>query len=371
MREKRFFPVAWNSLKRAWHFLVRLDVAAVLIGIVLLVAVLGSCFPYLSPAVAADADRLARWEAGVRARYGSLTDLLIAGGAFRYFGAPVFLVPLVLLAVVTLACALDRWRGVWRRAFRRPDLCSDLVFEAAPHTASLTVPPEVSLANVVRKCLELQGFRVQSETAGDAVYLRGDRNRLAPLATLVNHLAVPLLLAGTVLSSGFGWREELTIGPGDTAPIGHGTGLTLRNERFAILRYPDGSVAAYTAEVALIEDGREVTRRNVQVNEPLTYRGLGFYLRGYGETEGGYNVTLLAVRDPGYGPVMAAGFLLLLGFAVIFYFPSCCVHARIGPDRTLHLAGRADRRAYDFEREFAALVKELGDMVETVGCHEA
>ncbi len=359
MREKRFFPAAWSSLKRAWRFLVRLDVAAVLIGIVLLVAVLGSCFPYLSPAVAADAGRLARWEAGVRARYGSLADLLIAGGAFRYFWAPVFLVPLVLLAVVTLACALDRWRGVWRRAFRQPALGSDLVFEAAPHTASLTAPPGASLADIVRERLEQRGFRVQSETAGNALYMWGDRNRLAPLATLVNHLAVPLLLAGTVLSSGYGWREELTIGPGDTTPIGHGTGLTLRNERFAILRYPDGNVAAYVAEVALIEDGREVTRRNVQVNEPLTYGGLGFYLRGYGETEEGYSITLLAVRDPGYGLVMVAGFVLLLGLAVVFNFPYRCIHARIGPGGTLHLAGRADRRAYDFEREFVVLVEEL------------
>ena len=354
MREKRFFQTAWNSLKRAWHFLTRLDVAAVLIVILLLLATLGSCFPQRPAPVAADG-----WEAGVRARYGPLTNLLVVGSAFDWFHSPVFLIFLVLLTVVTLACALNRWRRVWRRVFDRPVLCSDLVFDTASHSASLTVPPGAPLAQFVRASLERRGFQVRSEVAGDAVYLRGDRNRLAPLATLANHLVVPLLLLGTLLSSGYGWREELTIGPGATTPIGHGTALMLRNDRFALARYPDGGVAAYEAEVTLLDDGREVSRHRVQVNEPLTYGGLGFYLRGYGEAEGGYSVTLLAAHDPGYGLVIAAGFLLLLGLAVIFYFPSGCVHARVGPDGTLRLAGQADRRAYDFEREFAALIEEL------------
>jgi len=71
-------------------------------------------------------------------------------------------------------------------------------------------------------------------------------------------------------------------------------------------------------------------------------------------------VTLLAVRDPGYGLVIAAGFLLLLGMTVSFNFPHACVRARIGPPGTLCLAGQADRRAHGFEREFAGLVEEIG-----------
>ena len=47
-----------------------------------------------------------------------------------------------------------------------------------------------------------------------------------------------------------------------------------------------------------------------------------------------------------------------------FNFPHCWVHARIEPEGVLRLAGRADRRAYDFGREFEALVKEIKRMVE-------
>jgi hypothetical protein len=221
----------------------------------------------------------------------------------------------------------------------------------------------VDLVAAAREGLERRGFRVRTTevvtTEHPLVYLRGDRNRLAPLATLVTHLAVLLLLLGAALSGGYGWREEVTVGPGGMAQVGHGSGLALRNEGFAITRYPDGSVAGYEAQVAVFDGGREAARGRVRVGEPLTYGPVGLVLRAYAETPGGTSVTLLAVRDPGYGPVVGAGFLLLLGLTVSFNFPHCWIHARIEPGGTLRLAGRADRRACDFGREFAALVEEI------------
>jgi len=175
---------------------------------------------------------------------------------------------------------------------------------------------------------------------------------------------VLLLLLGAALSSGHGWREELTIEPDEMAEVGHGSGLVLRNEGFNIAHHLDGSVASYEAEVTIAEGGQEVTHGRVRVNEPLSYGPVRLYLQAYAETSDGYSVTLLAVHDPGYGVVIAAGFLLLLGLTVSFNFPHCCVHARIEPEGTLCLAGQADRRAWDFGREFEALVEEIRRTVE-------
>ena len=370
-------------LKRAYRFLAQTNVAAALIAVVLLLAVLGSCFPQLPPTIAADPERLARWEAAVRTRYGALTGLLLASGAFRCFRSPVFLVPVALLALATLVCTLNRWRGLWQRVFHQPVRCSDVALDGAPHTARLIMtPPLVGEAGggIVRERLEQCGFRVRTTEVTPTthpttyptnhpplqptIHLRGDRNRLAPLATLVTHLAVLLLLLGAALSSGYGWREELTIGPGEVVEVGHGSGVALRNEGFTITRYPDGSVASYEAEVAIIAEGREVAHDSVLVNKPLTYGPVRLYLQAYAGTPDGYSVTLLAVHDPGYGVVITAGFLLLLGLTVSFNFPHCCVHARIEPEGTLRLAGRADRRACGFGREFEALVEEIKRAVE-------
>ena len=352
--------MAYNLLKRGWHWLAQMKVAAILIVVTLLLVSLGSCFPQLPASVTADAQQLARWETEVQTRYGPLTDLLRAGGVFRWFHSPLFLAPAVLLTLATLVCTLDRWRGVWQRVFHRPTRPPRAIFDVAPHTANLTAPP----LHLVRQHLEEQGFRVWSETAQGVVYLRGDRHRLAPLATLVTHLAVLLLLLGAILSSSYGWREELTVEPGQTVEVGHENRLTLRNDGFTITRYPDGNVAAYNAQLTLVEGNGRAEHRRVGVNQPLSYGGVGIYLQGYEEGEDGYRVTLLAVHDPGYGLVIAAGFLLLLGLTVSFNFPHCWLYARIDPEGTMRLAGRAERWACDFGREFTGLVEKLQRLTE-------
>jgi cytochrome c biogenesis protein len=352
-------------LRRGWRFLARLDLGAILLLIVLLLAALGSCFPQLAPQVAADPERLARWEEAMHARYGGLAGTLAAVGLFRWFRSPLFLAPLALLVLTTLACILERWGRVWRRAFDRPVVCPDAVFDSAPCTATIPPAPAKEGVALVRECLEQHGLRVITNqqtnqlTNRPTIHLRGDRHPLSPLATLVAHLAVLLLVLGALLSGWLGWRETLTLAPGATVEVGHGSGLTLRNEGFAIERYPDGSAAGYEATVAVLAGGQEVGRGVARVNAPLTYRGVRMYLQAYEESMIGASVTMLAVHDPGYGLVMTAGFLLLLGLTVSFYFPHAWVHARIEPDGALRLAGRAEQRAWDFEREFGVLVEEI------------
>jgi cytochrome c biogenesis protein ResB len=197
--------------------------------------------------------------------------------------------------------------------------------------------------------------------------LRGDRNGLTPAATLVTHLAILLLLLGAGLSGAFGWREEITLASGGAGDVGHGSGLSLRNEGFTIERYPDGRAAGYEAQVVVLAGGQEQGHGAVRVNEPLVLGPVGFHLVGYGGMEGSYSVTLLAVHDPGYGLVIVAGLLLLLGMTASFSFPHCWVRARIEPDGTLRLAGWADRQGYGFGREFVALAEEVERSVEVGG----
>lgn len=348
-----------SVFKQAWNLLTRLKVAAVLILILLLLAAMGSCFPQTSASLAAEAEGLARWQLVVRARYGSLTDALAAIGIFRWFRAPAFLASLGLLSMATLVCTLNRWRTVWRRALRAPAVASAMAFDAAPHTFVLTGLKTAEVPPKVRKCLEERGFHIRAQAIKDVLYLRGDRNRATALATLVTHLAALLLLLGAVLSSGFGWREELTIGPNGTAEVRHKSQLAIRNDGFDIGRYPDGSAAAYQAWATILEAGQEVMRGSVGINQPLKYRDVEFFLRGYGEQEGGYGLTLLAVRDPGYRLVITAGFLMFLGLTMSLNFPRSWIQARADPDGTLRLAGWAERRACDFGREFASLVEDI------------
>jgi cytochrome c biogenesis protein len=69
---------------------------------------------------------------------------------------------------------------------------------------------------------------------------------------------------------------------------------------------------------------------------------------------------LMAVRDPGFLPVIVAGLLLLVGLVMGFYFPFQRVWVKIPPEGEVIMAGAADKNREDFSRQFARLVEETG-----------
>jgi cytochrome c biogenesis protein ResB len=348
-----------DVFKRSWHWLARPGVPAALIVALLAVLLLGALLPQL-PELAPGAPRLDEWQALARARYGPLAPLLEALGAYRLYHTPLLWIPLALLGLATLACLVQRLRAAWRAAFVRPVRLPEAAIDSVPHAFSTAFQPAddparlEALSDLARRALRRSGYGVRAESDADLVWLRGDRNGLAPLGTLTEHLAVLIILAGVVLSLALGWREILVIEPGSAVEIGHATGIAVRNDGFEITRYADGSPAAYTAHVILEGEARS-ERREVSVNRPAAAGGVHLYLQGYRSADDAYAVTLAAVHDPGYGVVVAGGLLFLAGIVVALYFPRSTMHIRIGSDGVLRLRGWADRRAYDFAREFADL----------------
>ena len=353
-----------NILNRVWRVLVRMDVVVLLIILILLLAALGSCFPQQPTYLDTDPNRVSLWEANARVRYGGLTNLLNAIGAFQFFHTPTFRLSLVLLVTSTLLCTLNRWKALWHRVVKLEVRCTDAIFNIAPYTTRLSRIGDVDVSTLLKKKLTQRGFRVHSTIDRGFLHLRGDRNHLSPLATLISHLGVVLLLLGTLLSSALGWKEELTIKPNQSANLYNLPEVMIRHEGFTIERYPDGSAADYESLIVLSHGEQEIARRSLSLNDPLSFDGVSFLLYGFSVAEGDYTLTILASFDPGRGPVFSAGFLLLIGFTVRFNFPHCSIHAQLGPDGTLKLAGRAERRACDFGREFTTLVDEISQGIQ-------
>ncbi len=343
-------------LRGGYRFLTRLDWSAVLLFIILLWVAVGSWFPQRSPEISADPGRLAFWEAKVNARYGNLTPLLARLGVFHWYRSALFRGVLGWLTLATLVCTLNRWRGLWRRAFQP----AGRVAATGSHKATLMLPDSDPPFEKLREILRQYGFRARLITFQGETVVRGDRNRLTILATLLTHLAVLLLLLGGGLSYIYAWREELTLRPGNAVALEHHSDLAYRNDGLEVLYRPDGSVLNYEAVITILQQGGEVTHGIVRVNAPLVYKGLRTYLRGYVGGEGHYSVTLWVTRDPGYPLIVMGGFLLIVGMTLTFNFPyawvqGCMVEGALTITGGVRGAARW-KAGDDFGRTFAALV---------------
>jgi len=330
-----------------------MGVASSLLFLLLLFSLLGSLLPQLPPSIVGNPARRATWLAAARERWGPAIEGLYRWGFLTLSRFPLFVALLVLTALSTLSCTLSRWRAAWRQAFHR-----SLRFPAAHLPGSHTVTLPSLPAADLRAALEERGYRVRAASEGEVTCLRADRYGLSGLATLVTHLAVLLLVVAYGLSGWLGWRAEVAVGPGEVAAVGRGTGLAVRNDGFTVAHYPDGSVADYRAQVALLAGDRVVAEGVVRVNGPLRFRGLGVYLMGFREREGGGVLTLQVVHDPGEGVALAGGLLLLAGVTATVYLPHRWVIARLERGQTV-LTVRSSGRDDGVEAELTALAREL------------
>lgn len=74
----------------------------------------------------------------------------------------------------------------------------------------------------------------------------------------------------------------------------------------------------FISKVTILKENKELVKRDIRVNEPLSFGGYKFFQSSY-DTEALAWSGLQIVRDPGV-PVVYAGFILLIaGFTVIFY----------------------------------------------------
>jgi cytochrome c biogenesis protein ResB len=221
------------------------------------------------------------------------------------------------------------------------------------------------LEGILHNHLTTRGYKIRTARTDGALYLRGDRNRFSLLGTLVSHLGVVILVPGVLLSGFLGWREELTVHAFHPTQSTKLASLALIHEGFTIERYANGSASDYVAQIRLIpRDGSE-RLLSLRVNQPLHHNGVTIHLSGYQQAGEGYLLSLLLVHDPGYSPVLVACFLIFLGMTVSFNFPHRCIHIKLEEDGLLSLAGRTDRRDYDFDDEFSALEEELRHLIHS------
>ena len=271
----------WGRLGR---FFSSLKLAVILLIAVTVISLLGTLFPQLAPEVARDSQASARWLAMAREKYGALAGLYETLGLFNVYRSPGFTLLITALILNILLCTIRRFKTTWRAVRARPGVVMpDTFYQRMPCRASLALAQGAGAADAARETLARRRYRVLAEEQEGATYLYADRNRWARLGTLITHLSVALIVLGFAWSQGWGWRESaVALGPGELYQVGHGNSFQVRCDGFEVERYPDGLPKDYRARLTILQGGSEVIRKIVRVNDPLSYRGVGFYLSSYG-----------------------------------------------------------------------------------------
>jgi cytochrome c biogenesis protein len=218
-----------------------------------------------------------------------LAQLFAKLGLTDMYSSWWFITILSLFAVNLLVCSLQRLPGVWR-VMTMDNLSVDLgqlELMSFSEQAVTALGPE-AVTERVRRLMAGAGWKkpARSEREG-AILLFSHKGRWSRLGVYMVHLSILVILAGVLIGSFFGFQAYVYLPEGRTTsevflrrsekpfPLG----FQLRNDRFEKTFYPNGLVREYRSDLTVIDPQRKTPyRKSIIVNDPLSYRGLTFYL---------------------------------------------------------------------------------------------
>ncbi len=209
------------------------------------------------------------------------------------YHSPWFMTLLLLLFVNLVACMIDRLPKTIRLLRTSESLFDSQKLARFGLSSSFAsgLPLEQVQSIVESAVSQTFGGMRRMEPEGHFCAI-SESGRWSRLIVHVVHLSVLIVLAGALAGSWLGFKGTMNLLEGETSDkiILAGDEATrelpfaLRCDKFDVSFYDTGAPKEFKSDLAVIEKGREVFKRSVVVNDPMTYKGITFYQASYGTT---------------------------------------------------------------------------------------
>jgi len=228
-------------------------------------------------------------------------------GLTDVFHAWWFVVLLVLVATSIVLVSIDRFPRAWK-VLTNPYKVTDSHFRAVlPMQDKIPVADEDAALSLAERAFQKVHLKAERVGPGKEASLYAERNRFSVLAVYIIHASLLLIFLGGIVDALVGYKGFLMLVKGQTLSQVELSTKKVKELPFAIRfddggreNYADGSPKKWWSDLTVIEDGKEVMKKQIVVNDPLVYRGVRFYQSTFGDSRKIDSLTLLAIlkADP-------------------------------------------------------------------------
>ena len=270
---------AWRTI---WQTLSSIKTGVILIILVVIFSAAGTV---ILQRPMTDADDLQRAYSPAMLRF------LDATGLTDVFHTRWFISLMILVSLSIIAASVQRFPNAWRffaRPYKSPD---DSFRRVLPTQAQIPVADEEQGLSAAERAFQHMGLKAERIVRTDSFSLFSERNRISEMAVYIVHASLLLIFFGFIVDSLYGWRGFLMLSPNTASNQIQMKDGSLRTIPFSIRcdgtgeeTYADGSPKRWWSKLAVVDGGKEISRKEIVVNDPLVYRGLRFYQASYGRT---------------------------------------------------------------------------------------
>jgi cytochrome c biogenesis protein len=205
-----------------------------------------------------------------------------------------FLSLMGLFAVNLICCSIKRLPRIIK-IVREPVLVADDgLFRTFSNKEEFVAAGTIE--SVRDKAVALLGDKFTSPVVTEQdgkTYLFAQKGALSRFGVYVTHSSILIIFLGAMIGNVWGYKAYINIAEGksidavwpragkEPIPIG----FELRCDNFEVTFYEGGGRPKdFTSDLVVLENGKEVLKKTIEVNDPLTYKGLTFYQSSYGPT---------------------------------------------------------------------------------------
>jgi cytochrome c biogenesis protein len=268
--------------RKIWQTLGGIKTGVILL---ILVVVLAAAGTVILQRPATDAEEMQR------AYSPQMLRLLDGAGLTDVFHAWWFVLLLSLVSLSIIAASIQRFPNAWRfysRPYKSPD---ESFRKALPTHALIPIRDEEGALSVADRVFHKAGLNPERIVHKSSFSLFGERHRFSEMAVYIVHASLLLIFLGGIVDALFGWRAFVMLTRGQQSSQVETQAGSRRNLPFAVRcdgagqeNYTDGTPKKWWSDLAVVENGKEILRKQIVVNEPLVYRGIRFYQASYGKT---------------------------------------------------------------------------------------
>lgn len=207
-----------------------------------------------------------------------------------------FITILLLFATNLIICSIDRLPKIIKLVkepikplseehFKGFGIKKEIILKGKPEKV------KSSVEGAIKKVLGLNPSEIKEEKGYQLFSQKGSFTRLG---VYITHLSILIILFGAIIGIFFGFKGFLNLPEGEVSNVaftrnGHERplGFNIRCDDFSVDFYGNSDMPKeYSSILTVIDNGQEVLKKRIEVNEPLKYKGVTFYQSSYGIVPG-------------------------------------------------------------------------------------
>ncbi len=265
---------------RIWDFFCSLKLTIILLLLLAVTSIIGTVIQQNAPA------------AEYIREYGKSNYELFKALQFTdMYHSTWFIGILALFSVNLICCSIKNFPRVWKFV-KEPTLVpgEGLLKNSANRGDFSSKKSKEALIEPVTAFLTKEFSKPVTTEKDGHLYLFAQKGIYSRFGAYVTHISILIIMAGAIIGNVWGYKAWVNIVEGtqtDTVQARNGgqipLGFTIRCDDFDVSYYPGSNRPKdYNSDLVILENGQEILRKTIEVNDPLTYKGITFYQSSYG-----------------------------------------------------------------------------------------